>query len=333
MSVLHLRHPHGLSLALSTQGAAWLHCEVPMPDGSRRPVILPRGEPANAGANAMFLGATIGRYANRIAHGRLLRDGRVWPLALAPGEQHHLHGGPGGFHARTWQVERDLGTEAVLSLVSPAGDQGYPGDLHVTVRYRLAGPMTIEMESTASTTAPCPVCVTNHAYFNLDGRVGDARAHALQINASQWLPVDAGLIPLGSLAPVEGSSFDFRQPKPLRARWLADDAQRQAQGYDHAFLLHEACRTLEQPALTLRSADGRLAMQLHTTLPALQLYSGQGLHRVLTPQGEALPPSAGIALEPQFLPDSPNHPEWPQPSCWLEPGQTYRHLIRWHFAA
>lgn len=333
MSVLQLRRPEGLSLTLSTQGAAWLQCEVPLPDGSRRPVILPRGEPATAGARGYFLGATVGRYANRIADGRITRDGQTWTLAVPTGERHHLHGGPGGFHARTWQIERYADAEAALALVSPAGDQGYPGDVHLTVRYRLSGPMTIEMESIARTTAPCPVGITNHAYFNLDGHAGDARAHHLQIHAAQWLPVDADLIPLGALAPVGGTSFDFRHPKPLQQHWLADDQQRQAGGYDHAFLLDERCRGLEQPALTLRAADGQLAMQLFTTLPALQLYSGQGLQGVQTPADETLPACAGIALEPQFLPDSPNHPEWPQPSCWLEPGQTYRHLIRWHFLA
>jgi aldose 1-epimerase len=333
MTVLHLRHPEGLALSLSTLGATWLSCDLPLPDGSRRAVILPRTEAGSAGARSAFLGATVGRYANRIAHARIERDGRQWPLVTAPGQQHQLHGGPHGFHARDWQLLAQGDGAVRLGLVSEDGDQGYPGRLEVEVEYRLAGPLAIEMETLARVDQPCPVNITNHAYFNLDGRIGDVRAHRLQIHAARWLPVDAALIPLGALAEVQGTGFDFRTPKPIGQDWLCDEQQRQASGYDHAFLLDEPCWTLQQPALQLESADGRLAMQMHTTLPALQFYGGQLLQDASTPDGQPLPPCAGIALEPQFLPDSPHHPEWPQPSCWLLPGQTYRHLIRWSFAA
>jgi len=332
MTVLHLRHPGGVALSLSTRGATWLACDVPLPDGSRREVILPRTEEGDAGARSAFLGSTVGRYANRIANALIARGGRQWPLVTGPGERHQLHGGPHGFDKRAWQLLSHTDSAVQLGLISEDGDQGYPGRLEVQLTYRLDGPMAIEMETLAQVSQPCPVCITNHAYFNLDGRIGDVRQHRLQISAQQWLPTDAELIPLGPLAEVQGTGFDFRAPKAIAQDWLCDEQQRQASGYDHAFLLDEACHDMRAPALQLTSADGRLAMQMHTTLPALQFYGGQLLKDAFTPAGKPLPPCAGIALEPEFLPDSPNHPEWPQPSCWLLPGQTYRQLIRWSFA-
>ena len=213
------------------------------------------------------------------------------------------------------------------------GDQGFPGRLQVQLHLRLRGPLSLEMATEAQVSAPCPVAITQHAYFNLDGHLADARGQSLQLQARQWLPVDDDLIPLGPLADVHGTGFDFRSPKPIARDWARDEVQRAGAGFDHAFLLDEACRDLSVPAARLTSADGRLAMALETTMPALQLYAGQMLRGAAAPTGEPIARGAGIALEPQFLPDSPHHPEWPQPSCWLLPGQVYRHLIRWHFEA
>ena len=328
---LHLRHPSGLALSLSTFGAAWLSCEVPMADGSRRSVILQRAAVPDAAARAAFVGATIGRYANRIGGARITRGDRSWALHPNPGSKHQLHGGPQGFDQREWTVVHADDTSARLALVSPDGDQGYPGELRAEVSYRLMD-AAIEMEATATTTAECPVCLTNHAYFNLDGRTGDVRQHRLRIAADRFLPVDDELIPIGPLAPVEGTGFDFRAPEPVQAHWLQDEQQRQAGGYDHAYLLDTACAGMAQPAAELVSADGALRMTISTTLPALQFYAGQYLEGVSSPSGDPYPRCAAVALEPQFLPDSPNHPEWPQPSCWLSPGEVYRHRIRYAFS-
>ena len=326
-----LQAPGGLRLSLSTLGAAWLSCQVPMPDGSRRAVILERVEPPDATTRRAFLGATIGRYANRIGRGRIARAGQAWQLDTDPGSRHQLHGGPGGFHAREWTVAEVDPTSVTMAIVSPDGDQGFPGELQVQVSYRLADAMTIEMEAIARVTSPSPVCLTNHAYFNLDGIASDVRAHRLRIAAAHYLPVDGELIPLGPLADVQGTGFDFREASTLQQHWLADDQQRQAGGYDHAYLLDAACAGMHAPAAELVSSDGALHLRIATTLPAIQLYGGQFLRGVPSPSGVAHRACAAIALEPQFLPDSPNHPEWPQPSCWLAPGETYRHVIRYAF--
>lgn len=317
----------GLVLEIADRGAAWLSCEVDMGGGRRRQVILRRASVADAGADLAYLGATVGRYANRIAHGRLARDGRAWQLALAPGAAHHLHGGPGGFHTRAWDVEQVSPSEARFSLVSPEGDQGYPGELAVEVAYRLVGAMTIEMETRATATAATPVAIANHAYFNLDGDAGDVRGHTLEVAASQYSPVDAALIPVGGPVTVAGTTLDFRRARKLGAGWLGDAQQRLAGGVDHALLLDGG--GLQHAAARLASSTGDLRLSLSTTLPALQVYTGQYLEGIATAGGRTLGACAGVALEPGFLPDSPNHPEWPGSTSWVGAGETVTHRTRY----
>ncbi len=332
-AVLTLRHPSGLALSLMDLGATWLSCKVPMPGGESREVLLGRASTREPQAVGAFLGATIGRYANRIGQARIRRGDEVTQLTPNAGSKHQLHGGPGGFDKLRWTIASEDEREAVFTLVSPDGDQGFPGQLDVSVTYRLLDGLVIEMQAEARTSAPTPVCLTNHAYFNLDAIHGDARQQVLRIPAAKFLPVDGDLIPLGELAPVQGTGFDFREPKTLAHDWMRDEQQKPGAGYDHAFLLDAGCARMGQPAAQLRATDGSLAMELFTTLPSVQMYAGQYLGGIPSRDGTTYPACAGIALEPQFLPDSPNHPEWPQPSCWLMPGDVYRQTIRWHFTA
>lgn len=332
-TLLHLRSPDGLSLTLMDQGATWLSCQVPMPDGTRREVLLGCPTPAAYAQQTAYIGATIGRYANRIGLAHITHDGQITPVTPSPGSRHQLHGGPDGFDKRRWTVASANGTEVRFTLESADGDQGFPGVLQTQVLVRLVDGLGIDMEFEARVSAPSPVCLTNHSYFNLDATPGDAREHMLSIAASQYLPVDGDLIPLGELAPVQDTGFDFRQPKTLAQDWLKDPQQAASAGYDHAFLLDPACAQMQAPAAVLQASDGRLALQVHTTLPALQMYGGQFLIGAPARDRGEYAACAGIALEPQFLPDSPNHPEWPQPSCWLQPGQVYQHSIHYRFSA
>lgn len=250
------------------------------------------------------------------------RDGRVYTLAPTQGGN-QLHGGPDGFDKRRWRIVEQSAEHVLLAIDSPDGDQGFPGNLEATVCYRLQDGARVAMEYSAKVDAPCPVNLTNHAYFNLDGAPTDVRGHTLQIRAQHYLPIDDGLIPLGALAEVAGSSFDFMQPKTIARDFLADAQQRIAAGYDHAYLLDDDCRDCAEVASTLVSGDGALAMDLYTSKPALQFYSGNHLAGIPAREG-VYAANQGLALETQFLPDSPNHPEWPQTDCWLQPGQTYR---------
>lgn len=329
-----IHRPGGIALTLSDRGATWLACEVPLPNGERRGVVLQRAGIEDPSADKAYLGATVGRYANRIGDARIRRGGQEWLLTPNPGSRHQLHGGPRGFHACTWAVEQLDDFALRFSLRSSDGDQGFPGELHAQVTYRLADAMTIEMAITAKVTAPSPVAITNHAYFNLDGvseAVSDVRDHRLRIAAAHYMPVDSELIPFGPPAQVQGTSFDFRRAKRIGEDWLGDAQQAAGGGYDHAFLLDTQGTGPAQPAVELTSASGDLQLAISTTLPAVQFYAGQFLDGVSSPAGAPYPACAGLALEPGYLPDSPNHPEWQQPSCWLLPGELWHHVTRYAF--
>lgn len=321
--MIELAHASGVRLTLMDWGATWLSCRV-IVDGAEREVLLGCSQLSDYFTQTAYLGATVGRYANRIGYSQFSRNGRVYRLLPTQGE-HQLHGGPDAFDRRRWYILEQSAEHVVLGIDSPDGDQGFPGNLKATVCYRLQADARVSMEYTATVDAPCPVNLTNHAYFNLDGAATDVRQHTLQINAHHYLPIDEGLIPLGGLSGVEGNSFDFTQPKRIARDFLTDAQQQIAHGYDHSYLLDPECRDMTRVAATTVSGDGCLLMDLYTTKPALQFYSGNFLAGVPSRDGGSYAANQGLALETQFLPDSPNHPEWPQPDCWLQPGETYRY--------
>ncbi|CAI1179095.1 galactose-1-epimerase [Serratia sp. JSRIV002] len=318
-----LKNAAGMTVTLMDWGATWLSALLPLKSGEQRELLLGCQTPQDYLHQGAYLGATVGRYANRIAHASLNIDGKPHPLIANQGE-HQLHGGPNGFHARRWQIVKQDEQQVVYQLHSPDGDQGFPGNLDVTLTYRLTADHRLEIEYQAQTDRACPVNLTNHAYFNLDGAGHDARQQRLQLFADRYLPVDGDGIPSAELTAVAGTGMDFRQPKTLQQDLLRDRDQQRVKGYDHAYLLHDTCHGLASPAAHLWSADGKVAMTVFTTAPALQLYSGNYLGGTPARDGSSYQNYAGIALESEFLPDSPNHPEWPQPDCWLQPGQRYQ---------
>ena len=307
---IRLANAAGLELRLLRHGASWVGCRVPLRDGSHREVLLSLDTLAQHRANRAYVGATVGRWANRIAGPVLQRNGRTWPLATEPGKAHQLHGGPGGFHQRDWVVRELDVRHATFGLHSPDADQGFPGALDVTVRYALGADLSVELvfDAVLHGEQACPVSLTNHAYFQLDGGPCDVRQQLLRVAGGHYLPVDASGLPLGGPAPVESTRFDFQHERRIDA------------ALDHAFLLRGGA--------ALRSADGQVQLQLFTSMPALQVYSGEFL-----PEGTGgrHPSFSGIALEPGWLPDSPHHPEWPQPDCWLAPGRRWQHRIVYRF--
>jgi aldose 1-epimerase len=307
---VRLSRPGGLALRLLTHGASWVGCCVPLRDGSRREVVLGFDSLDAHRANRAYVGATLGRWANRIVGSRLHRDGQTWPLVTEPGLGHQLHGGPGGFHQREWALVEHSSQHAMFALHSPDGEQGFPGALDVQVSYALGAGLSVEVAFDARLHGrhACPVSLTNHAYFQLDGAAADVRRQSLQVTAERYLPVDERGWPLGDPLAVAGTRFDFSQERRI------DGA------LDHAFLL--------QGGALLRSADRRVALHLATSMPALQVYAGEFL-----PEGTSgrCPRFGGIALEPGWLPDSPHHPGWAQPDCWLRPGQQWRHGVTYRF--
>ncbi|MGG2142553.1 galactose-1-epimerase [Symbiopectobacterium sp. RP] len=325
-----LQNRAGMRVMLIDWGATWLSCQVPLPEGEVREVLLGCTTPADYLRQQAYLGASIGRYANRIDHARLQRNGAIYTLTPNQGK-HQLHGGPDGFHARRWRIVQQDATQITYLLVSPDGDQGYPGQLTTQARYRLTEHNALEIEYSALTEKTCPVCLTNHAYFNLDGHTSDVRHHRLQLFADHYLPVNSEGIPVDGLALVNHTGLDFRQPKTLLKDFLHDADQKAVSGYDHAYLLHRTCGSSECPAANLWSADEKVMMSVFTSAPALQLYSGNFLAGTPARDGTLYDNFAGVALESEFLPDSPNHPDWPQPDCWLKPGEQYCSLTSYQF--
>lgn len=325
-----LRNNAGMTVTLMDWGATWLSAVLPLKSGEKRELLLGCKTPADYMQQHAYLGATVGRYANRIAYASLLINGKPHPLVANQGE-HQLHSGPEGFHARRWQIVAQNEQQVVYQLHSADGDQGFPGNLDVTLTYRLTADHRLEIGYQAWVDRACPVNLTNHAYFNLDGAGHDARQQRLQLFADRYLPVDSEGIPCADLTEVAGTGMDFRQPKTLLQDFLRDRDQQRVKGYDHAYLLHRTCNGLESPAAHLWSADGKVELTVFTTAPALQLYSGNYLAGTPARNGDTYASYAGIALESEFLPDSPNHPEWPQPDCWLQPGQRYQSATHYQF--
>lgn len=329
--VLTLRNSAGMVVTLMDWGATLLSCRVPMNDGSVRETLLGCATPEDYLRQNAFLGASIGRYANRIAGGRYRNGNSEIQLSINQGNN-LLHGGPEGFDKRRWQIDLQNEAEVIFTLKSPDGDQGFPGNAQVEARYRLAADNTLSVTYRAQVDKSCPVCLTNHAYFNLEQDRFDARDHLLQLHADYYLPVDAEGIPSRELAPVAGTSFDFRKPKPIRRDFLAEADQRLVNGYDHGFLLAYG-GDLTVPAAELWSADRRLQLTLFTDAPAIQFYSGNFLAGTPARETGVYANWQGIALESELLPDSPNHPEWPQPSALVNPGEQYAAATRWRFTA
>ena len=298
----------GLSATILTYGARIAALHVPLPNGGTRNVVLGYAKLADYEGDTSYQGAVCGRYANRIYGGRFTLDGREYRIPLNDGPN-ALHGGPIGFDRAVWHAEMD-GKSLVLSHLSPDGDQGFPGRLDVRVSYTLhADSLAIDYE--ARSEAPTVVNLTNHAYFNLAG-VGDILGHVLTLDADRFTPVNADLIPLGELRPVAGTPLDFRSPSVIGARIEADDEQlRLARGYDHNFVLSGSPVATPRRAARVE-ADG-LAMEVLTTEPGIQFYSGNFLFKTVFPVRSAL------CLETQHFPDSPNQPAFP--STVLRPGE------------
>ncbi len=331
--LVSLQHSSGLCLDLMDIGAAWLSCRVPLSQSHTREVILGCATLADYSKQNAYLGAMIGRVANRIANARFVRNGVTTILSTAT-PPHQLHGGPVGFDKRIWTIQAQSATHVRFQLVSADGDQGFPGELTVTLDVTLSGPAQITLDITATTTRETPISISQHAYFNLDEVHGDVRQHHLQINAAHFLQVDAALIPLGYLTSLDEAQyylFDFRHSKMIATHLMCEQLLQRAGSFDHAFLLPQQDRYDCQQAATLTSNDGILSMTLSSTMPALHLYTGQFLEGVKARDGSVYRAFNGVALEPSFLPNSSNHSEWPQPSCWLLPEQIYRHRMRYDF--
>ena len=331
-----MTNKHGIEISVITYGARVMAIKTPDRNGNFADIVLGFDTlDGYLGTNPYF-GAVVGRYGNRIAKGHFKLDGKEYKLAVNNGPN-ALHGGLKGFDKVVWTA-RDAsnagGTPAVeLTYLSKDGDEGYPGNLNVTVKYTLTDDNEVQIDYTATTDKMTVTNITNHSYFNLSGAgSGDILGHEIMLNASRFTPVDAGLIPTGDLKPVALSPFDFTKPMAIGAR-INDTSDEQIKfggGYDHNWVLDNPKPGELGIAAELRDTKSGRLLQVSTTQPGVQFYTGNFLDGTITGKGgKVYGKRAALCLETQHFPDSPNHPEFP--TTTLKPGETMKSKTVWKF--
>jgi aldose 1-epimerase len=321
VDIFTLRNANGIEIKATNDGGIITSIVVPDRNGRPGDIVLGFDDLQAYAKDSPYFGAIVGRYGNRIAKGHFTLDGHTYTLAVNNGPN-HLHGGLKGFDKVIWHAEPLAGsTGLVLSRRSPDGEEGYPGNLDVRVTYRLTDDNRLVIDYHATTDKATPVNLTQHSYFNLAGE-GDVLGHELTIDADRYTPVDANLIPTGELAPVEGTPFDFRKSTAIGARIDTPNPQlKNAGGYDHNWVLTRKGTGLQLAARVVEPKTGR-TLEVSTTQPGLQFYSGNFLDGTLKGKGgRVYVKHAGLCLETQHFPDSPNHPDFP--STILRPGEQY----------
>lgn len=318
-----------LSCAVLTLGATLQALTVPDRDGNPVDVVLGYDTAEEYLTQDAYLGAVVGRFANRIAKGRFTLNGKEYSLAVNNGPN-HLHGGIKGFSYRVWTVEELTADKAVLTLDSWDGEEGYPGNMTVKVTYTLLeNGLELHYEATGDQDTPCNL--TNHAYFNLDGQgAGSVGDHLTTIFATHYIPTDSTSIPLGTPAEVRGTPMDFTAPTPLGLR--VDDGFPQlvqARGYDHSYVIDGKIGVL-RPAAEVFSQKTGIKLTAQTTLPGVQLYTANYLSERQGKNGAFYAPRHAFCLETQFFPDSPNQPGFPP--AILKAGERFDHTTRFLFS-
>lgn len=326
-----LTNSKGASITLSSLGAAITSIKVPDAAGKLADVVIGYRNLDDYLADGPCAGKCPGRYANRIAKGRFTLDGVEYELPINNGPN-HLHGGPKGFQNQVWDSRSD-GNSVEFMYFSKDGEMGYPGNLKVVARYEWTEDNEVILTLTAETDAPTVVNLTNHTYFNLDGEgSGSVLGHTLRLNASEYLPTDGTLIPLGEPESVAGTPMDFITPKPL-GRDIREDfpALNYGKGYDACWIIDGYTEGQLQEAAELTAEKSGRVLKVFTTQPGIQVYTGNYLAG--SPEGKcgrSYDDYDAVALECQHFPDSPNHPEYP--TTVLRPGETYKQAIIFAFS-
>jgi aldose 1-epimerase len=318
----------GNSIAVTNYGATWVSATVPDSKGHKDDVLLGFSDLDGYLADTCYIGASVGRFANRIGGAQFVIDGKEYHVSANSGEN-CLHGGVEGLSFRVWnsRMEDDGVT---FTVISPDGDQGFPGELRAKVRYHWDNDNRATVEFKAKTSRATPVSLTNHAYFNLRGE-GDINSHVLKINAQKYLPMLAGGIVTGEQEPVDGTPFDFRTPKPIGQDIDAEHEQIAiCRGYDESFLVKTSDDgELRTVAEVYEPETGRV-LKVKTTYPTVHLYTANYLNSVRAgKKGKVYTEREAFCLEAQYAPNSPNLKSFP--TCILRPDTKYRHVTEFHF--
>lgn len=325
-----LKNSNGLTACFTNFGGRLVGLWVPDSTGNFIDVAvgLPNVQ-EYAGPGDAYFGASIGRYGNRIAKGKFTLEGKQYSLFVNNGEN-TLHGGKKGFSAVVWDASQPDDSTLVLKYLSKDGEEGYPGNLNVTITYSLTGNNELRMQYAATTDKPTIVNLTNHAYFNLNGEgSGTINDHLLTIDADRYTPVDSTLIPSGQLAPVAGTPFDFTKPVTIGSRLNDTNEQlKNGGGYDHNFVLNGSGM---KPAARVVGDKSGIVMEIFTEEPGLQFYGGNFMAGKNTLKGGAKDAyRTAFCLETQHFPDSPNQPAFP--STVLKPGGNYSTVSVYRFS-
>ena len=328
-----LSNAAGAELCITNYGAKIVSLMVPDRDGKLTDVVTGHKSIADyLTSEEPYFGAICGRYGNRIAKGRFEIDGTVYDQLAINNGPNSLHGGLKGFNAKVWDATQKDTQTIELQLISPDGEEGFPGELHTTVTYQLTDDNEVIISYRAVTTKPTVLNLTNHSYFNLSGAgdpyVGD---HLLQINADYYLPTDETAIPYGPKEKVEGTPMDFRTPHTVGERINDDFEQlRFGKGYDHTYILNKEGEELSFCARCNSPKTG-IVMETFTTEPGVQLYTGNWMTGNFEGKpGQRYPERAALCLETQHFPDSPNKPAYP--STLLRPGETFLSTTIYQFS-
>ena len=326
-----LKNNNGVTLKLTNDGASIVQILVPDKEGNFDDVVLGYRTIEGYINDNMYQGCIVGRYANRIHEGKFELDGKVYDLSIN-NMGNTLHGGPGGLHTKFWKGEKE-GNSVEFTYTSPHMEEGYPGELSISVVYTLTDDNEMIIDYTAKTDRPTFVNLSNHMYVNLLGEAkGDILDHELQIFADYITPVDSTLIPTGEIREVKGTPFDFREPHKIGESINADNTQlKYGKGYDHNWVLAMEDREEPRPAVKLYEPQTGRMLEIATSEPGIQFYSGNFMDGTVEGKnGNMYDFRHALALEPQHFPDSPNHDNFP--TTLLLPEETYKQITVYTFS-
>jgi aldose 1-epimerase len=328
-----MSNANGLEVTLTNYAAAITSIKAPDRNGQQADVVLGFSTLDGYLNDKVFMGAIVGRYANRIANARFTLDGTEYQLPANNG-QHTLHGGPNGYFKKLWKTIAANDRYVVFQYVSPNGEEGFPGNLTAEIRYSLSEANELRLDYRAVTDRATVVCLTGHAYFNLAGEGNPSILdHELTIDADLYVPTNVGSIPTGEIRPVKGTPFDFTGAQRIGAGIEGDNEQlKSANGFDRCWVLRKKqIGQLTRASMLYEPQSGR-SMEIWTTEPGIQFYSGNFLDgTVIGKGGRPYPFRSGLCLETQHFPDSPNHAHFP--TTVLRPGEEYRSTTIYKFSA
>ena len=327
-----ISNANGMSVTIMDWGATIISMKVPVKGEEAREVLLGVKDPADWYKQACFFNATIGRFANRVANSEFEIDGKKYKLNS--GAQHCLHGGVEGFDKRRFKLLDKSANSLTYTIHSPDGDMGFPGNFDLTVVFTVTDDNELVMQYTGKCDQKCYACITNHAYFNLNGHNSSILNHTIKMNSTEFLPLDDTSIPTGEVRKVAGGAFDFTKEKTIGQDFRKDDQMKASLGYDHPFLIDG---DLTKPFIKVSSDDKKLSLEVSSGYPAFQLYTANYVnhgdnHITARDDGKDYKDQSAVCIEPEFYPDCPHLPQFADVNPIVTPEKPLQKTIIYKFS-